>query len=112
MSVELLVQMDEMAVQLADDIITFLQDRSRQAVTQSKELSDYQSELTERIESLKDFKERKLAELSCKRENLKLVVKCKDCRVWRRNPANSAYGDCGKRVTKENDYCSYGVRKE
>ena len=41
------------------------------------------------------------------------VVRCKECRLWWRT-TGSNYGDCRHfgLDTIENDYCSYGERKE
>lgn len=112
MNKEILKEFDETTVNIVDDLIVYLQKKLRNTIKQIHELSDYQTELNERIESLRTLKEELLDILSKKNENLQLIVRCEDCKIWRRNPANSAYGDCGKRVTKKNDYCSYGVRKE
>lgn len=44
------------------------------------------------------------------------VVRCKDCKYWYRDRANIHRGDCLEIVPEawmnENDFCSYGERKE
>ena len=42
------------------------------------------------------------------------VVRCKDCKHFRRNLENDTYCDCVGGLTgpEENDFCSYGERKD
>lgn len=61
--------------------------------------------------------------LSCPTADVVEVVRCKDCRHWNSSRYDaileSAWGECRKSFedyhcceTTENDYCSYGERKE
>lgn len=44
------------------------------------------------------------------------VVRCKDCKHWNRDRANIHRGECLEIVPEvwinENDFCSYGVKKD
>ena len=53
---------------------------------------------------------------SIKASDVSPVVRCKDCKYWYRDRANIHRGDCLEIVPEvwmnENDFCSYGERKE